>query len=285
MNDEQLLREVLERDAASQPFGLNLHARSVADGRRRMQRRRTAWVGGLALLLVAALIPVLGNGHRSTAPAAPPVQPTLESLAVHVRALPPEPVRTTGAWYLERLNADAVHDGAGRSDQWWLPNGLQRVVVAGQEVMSTTPDLTWADLRALPKDPAALAAKLQVITPFDAGPGQPDLQLLANVEDLLTYTPAGPALRAEILEALALDKATHVDGFVQDSLHRQALAVSMTVPDPEDPSKKESARIVLSTATGRVVGDTDVVYVAMQWVPDDHAYPRGITPQPLAPSS
>jgi hypothetical protein len=285
MNTEQLLREVLERDAGSQPYGLDLHARSVAGGRRRIQRRRAAWVGGLAALLVAALVPSLGIGRRSTAPAEPPVEPTLESLAAHVRALPPEPVHTTGAWYVERLNADAVNDGAGRSDQWWLPNGLERVVAAGQEVMSTAPALTWEAVQELPKEPAALAAKLQVITPFDVGPGQPDLQLMANAEDLLTYTPAGPALRAEILEALALDKVIHVEGFVQDPLHRQALAVSMTVTDPGDPSQKETIRIVLSTETGRVVRDADVVYVATQWVPDDHTYPSGIPPQPLAPSS
>lgn len=109
-----------------------------------------------------------------------------------------------------------------------LPPGPQPVHPPGSGfgLLGTKPGwLTWAEIYALPTDPAKLAP---LLTRYSTGLGGSQARnLWATVLGLLVETPASPALREALYDVAASIPGVAVNGDYTDSLGRTGTALSL----------------------------------------------------------
>jgi hypothetical protein len=287
MNAEQLdrlVRSSLESVAASQAATPDLHARSVAYGRRLRRRRRAV----AASLLACALL-VAGAGFALLPDRSADVRPGgsgLESLINRVRTLH-DTIPVHGFWFVE-TREDLGCGGPQESVSWRGPGGVARVVLAGL-VSAEPPGLNsssqppWAQVAALPTEPAALRARLLILRdqPRSAAP---DLDLFALIGRLLSESPSPPSLRAALIQVLGDDPDVRVIGKADDPLGRPGFALEWVSPPAVPGAQPVTMRILLDPATGRMlayrfysasVDEGGLTIVAAGPAADDHTLPTG----------
>jgi hypothetical protein len=133
---------------------------------------------------------------------------------------------TAKAWLPRHGNG--VLEKTGPKNGGSLCDGNITVPISGQYIFGL---YSWSQLYTLPTDPAKLKPKL--IADFGQGSGQ---ALFEDVENLLTDTPAPPALLKALFKIEASIPGVKVKGYYTDSLGRTGTALqlgrTMMVVDP-----------------------------------------------------
>jgi hypothetical protein len=248
-------------------------ARSAA-ARRSAGLRRTIILAGAAAAVAAAGVTVLPRlPSRPAAPGHPVPGPSTAVTAAVVfraaaraaRAASPEQGGWPRAAYW-RADSIEVRDGRTYHRDIWIAHngdavladgslapGLQRVSPAGSGFgyLGTRPGwLTWAEIYALPTDPARLGP---LLTRDSTGLAYGSLarNLWSAVLGLLVETPASPALRAALYEVAASIPGVAVNADYIDSLGRTGTALNLG-----------AETLVIDPANGQVLAwiDHDVAY-------------------------
>jgi hypothetical protein len=144
-------------------------------------------------------------------------------------------------------NGDAVLEDGG------VAPGLQRISPAGSGFgfLGTKPGwLTWAEIYALPTDPAKLGSLLTRAS-IGLAYGSLARNLWATVLGLLVETPASPALREALYNVAASIPGVAVNGDYTDSLGRTGTALRLG-----------EETLVIDPANGQLLAwiDHDVAY-------------------------
>ncbi|MEV8636077.1 CU044_5270 family protein [Streptosporangium sp. NPDC051023] len=144
-------------------------------------------------------------------------------------------------------------------------------------------DLTFADLEALPTDPAALLERLKILWadqsetfPASGSTARRGLPRDTEKEKYLSFAavsllnlPSPPALRAAALRILADRPGTEVVGEVVDALGRTEVAVRVNADEPSDAGIPAAYQVMVDPRTGELAGDRSVA------VTDRGGLPRG----------
>ncbi|MEN0129920.1 MAG: CU044_5270 family protein [Brevundimonas sp.] len=230
----------------------------------RTRRRRRVVISLTAVAAAAALVvaPTLNlGGHHATASAS-----AAEVLSTASRAAATQPVVESGAyWHVVSEQQDG--DGPAYHREIWLGRDATGVLqdaraAADQGDADLGPDgvrteelgesyfgfgVTWAELDALPTDPAELETLIRTRTQGQ-GP-DPDSELWDAVGTLLRETPARPALRAALWQVAARVPGVVNVGAVTDAEGRHGTAVALDIPGGRQ-------QYVVDTTTGRLLEDT-----------------------------
>ncbi|MFF0575178.1 CU044_5270 family protein [Streptosporangium saharense] len=144
-------------------------------------------------------------------------------------------------------------------------------------------ELTFADLEALPTDPAALLERLRAVwtdrpnvspAPGRAGRGEvpkdaKEEQYLSLAAVSLLNLPSPPALRAAALRILADRPGTEVVGEVVDALGRTEVAVRVNADRPSEVRIPTDYQVMVDPRTGALAGNRSTA------VTDRGGLPRG----------
>ncbi|MFI7357110.1 CU044_5270 family protein [Streptomyces avidinii] len=149
------------------------------------------------------------------------------------------------------VSSDAVFDQKGADGEivktiGFTPHWITPVPGALRE------DLSWAELKRLPSDAAALKVVLEDF--FPGGPGSDSeadafSAYLASLNRLLTFAPLAPRQRAAVYEVLADMPGLRLAGPVQDSTGRTGTAV-------EADTRNARIRMIISPGTGGLLEET-----------------------------
>jgi hypothetical protein len=206
--------------------------------------------------LIGAAVAAVGAAAAATVIAMPSSPAVTVSMAPAVPTMMPAPATLTAAAVLDQAaQAAGSQPGWPNAQYWyteaqywcggrlytakaWLPrhgngvlektgpnngpavcNGNVTVPISGKYIFGL---YTWSQLYALPTDPAKLKPKL--IADFGQGSGQ---ALFEDVEDLLTDTPAPPALLEALFKIDASIPGVKVVGDYTDSLGRTGTAIQL----------------------------------------------------------
>ncbi|WP_328291346.1 CU044_5270 family protein [Kineococcus sp. NBC_00420] len=230
------LQQAIEQ-ADTRVLALRRHHRQ---SKRRPTRRWTitALAGAAAAAAVALVLPVAS---------APPASAE-QVLLVTAQAAGQQPDQAAGAayWHVHSeqdypatkpLQREIWQSRNGESvlrDETLVSGALDGEPVDPAEVVTTSLDgpavfgvggrsLSWADLDALPTDPQALGTLLRAAVKDH--PAGEDHELFVTVTDLLTESPASPALRRALWEVAARVPGAEVLGPMTDAAGRTGTAI------------------------------------------------------------
>jgi hypothetical protein len=234
--------------------------RSAAVAQRRRRRRKHRAVMTAVLAAAASLALVVGPSLSMNGQAPPASAAAVQAVLAASQAAGDQPGGwpTANFWYTlsEYREVSRFTERSGESirRQVWVGRtaagvlddpGVSEGIVSLDGPATFSPgalSLTWGDLYALPTDPARLEQKLLDILNSD------DRQrLFAATADLLSETPAPPALREALWRVVAEVPNVQLVGQVRDSAGRAGTAVQVVIPG------FGSRRMIFSEQDGRLL--------------------------------
>ncbi|MEV0073750.1 CU044_5270 family protein [Amycolatopsis sp. NPDC050768] len=264
MNDLQKLEMLL---AADDPTPA-----AVAQSRRRLQERiagkpargltarpvrglRAAWLAGGTGAIAAAAVAVAVFSAAPAPPAAPPVVQSGPQVLLAAATVAERSPDATGTYW--HVTITETGPGAAVTDYWVKPDGHwwfrgaktggKAMPMPGSQPFSLVGvHLTYAQLRALPTDPAALKAWIAEAETHSAartsgGPftaAERDRATFESLVSLVSTLPAPPAVRAAAFRAISEYPGVGTLGAVPGGQ-------GLTIPP-------DGLRLVVDPATGRV---------------------------------